>query len=91
MGGHPATNLEAWRVLDGFLSDDRVRVFPELPSLEERFRAQSEVRRASPKLWVDAYLAAYGAASGAVMVTFDRAFTSYGVECRILKCSPKST
>lgn len=85
MGGRPVTNEEAWGVVGGFLSDDRVRVFPELPPIEERFRALSGVRQPSPKLWVDAYLAAYAAASEAVMITFDRAFTSHGIECRILR------
>ena len=35
MGGQPLTNEEAWRVYDGFLSDNRVRLFPELPPIED--------------------------------------------------------
>ena len=42
MGGQPLTNEEAWRVYDGFLSDSRVRVFPELPALEDLFRSLFE-------------------------------------------------
>jgi len=84
MGGQPLTNEEAWRVYDGFLFDSRVRVFPELPALEDLFRSYSSLRQASPKLWVDAYLAAHAAANEAVLVSFDQAFKSYGVECRIL-------
>ena len=38
MGGQPLTNEEAWRVYDSLLSDSRVRVFPELPALEDLFR-----------------------------------------------------
>jgi hypothetical protein len=84
MGGLPLTNQQAWRVYDGFLADSRVRVFPELRALEERFRIISRVGQASPKLWVDAYLAAHAAANEAILVTFDQAFTKYGTECRIL-------
>jgi toxin-antitoxin system PIN domain toxin len=84
MGGQPLTNEEAWRVYDGFLSDSRVRVFPELPALEDLFRSYSSLRQASPKVWVDAYLAAHAAANQASLVSFDQAFKSYGVECRIL-------
>jgi toxin-antitoxin system PIN domain toxin len=84
MGGQPLTNDAAWRVYDGFLSDSRVRLFPELPALEDLFRSYSDLRQAAPKLWIDAYLAAHAEANEAVLVTFDQAFTRYGVECRIL-------
>jgi uncharacterized protein len=84
MGGRPLTNEEAWEVYDEFLADSRVRVFSELLALEELFRSRSAVRQASPKLWVDVYLAAHAAATEATLVTFDQAFASYGVECRIL-------
>ena len=69
MGGQPLTNEEAWRVYDDFLSDSRVRVFPELPALEDLFRSYSSLRQASPKLWVDAYLAAHAAANEAILVS----------------------
>jgi len=84
MGGLPLTNEEAWDVYDGFLADSRVRVFSELPRLDELFRFYSGVSQPSPKLWVDAYLAAHAAANEATLVTFDQAFTRYGIECRIL-------
>jgi uncharacterized protein len=84
MGGQPLTNEEAWRVYDSFLSDSRVRLFPELAALEDPFRSFSNFRQASPNVWVDAYLAAHAAANEAILVTFDQTFTRYGVECRIL-------
>jgi len=34
---------------------------------------------------VDAYLAAYAAANGATLVTFDQAFRQYEVKCLMLK------
>lgn len=84
MRGQPLSNDQAWAVWDGFLSDDRVRVFSELPALDEQFRAFSSGSQAAPKLWVDAYLAAHAAANDAVLVTFDQAFARYSVPCRIL-------
>jgi toxin-antitoxin system PIN domain toxin len=84
MRGQPLTNEQAWAVWDGLLADDRVRMFPEVPALEERFRALSAGPQPSPKVWVDAYLAAHAAASEATLVTFDQAFTAYGVDCRLL-------
>src|SRR4051794_3326494 len=83
MGGQPLTNQHAWAVYDGFLSDDRVRVFPDLPLTEEPFRAWSSVAQPAPKVWADAYLAAAAAANEAVLVTFDQAFSNYDTPCRI--------
>jgi toxin-antitoxin system PIN domain toxin len=84
MRGQPLTNEQAWAVWDGFLADDRVRIFPELPALDDPFRAFSTSAQPSPKLWVDAYLAAHAAANEAMLVTFDQAFARYGVPCCIL-------
>ena len=85
MGGMPLTNQEAWGVYDEFLADDRVRVFTELPAIEDLLRSFSGLSQASPKVWVDAYLAAHAAASEATLVTFDQAFASYAIECKILR------
>jgi toxin-antitoxin system PIN domain toxin len=84
MGGRPLTNKEAWRVYDGFLSDNRVRMFPELAALDDLFCTYSNLRQAAPKVWADAYLAAHAAANEAMLVTFDQAFTNYNIDCRIL-------
>jgi len=85
MGGAPLTNAEAWGVYDGFLGDERVRVFTEMPPLETLFRSFSGPSHPSPKVWVDAYLAAHAAANEATLVTFDQAFASYPIECQILR------
>lgn len=37
MRGKPLSNDEAWTVFDAFLADDRVRLFPELSSLDANF------------------------------------------------------
>jgi predicted nucleic acid-binding protein len=83
--GVPLSNQDAWEVYDGFLMDSRVRMFPELPVLEDHFRVWSTVPQPSPKIWVDAYLAALAMANQATLVTFDHAFTNYAVEHRILR------
>ncbi|MBV9039034.1 MAG: hypothetical protein JO182_31400 [Acidobacteriaceae bacterium] len=70
MGGQLLTNREAWNAYDGFLADDQVRIFPELQGLDNLFRSHSSLRQSSPKVWVDAYLAAHAAANEAILVTF---------------------
>jgi toxin-antitoxin system PIN domain toxin len=84
MRGQPLTNKQAWAVYDSFLSDDRVRIFPDLPAIEDVFRSISAVPQVAPKRWVDAYLVAHAVASEATLVTFDQALASYGAACRIL-------
>jgi toxin-antitoxin system PIN domain toxin len=84
MGGLPLTNAEAWRVYDRFLEDERVWMFPEPPDLEDLFRSFSALGQSSPKLWVEAYLAAHASANAATLVTFDQALERYRVPCRIL-------
>jgi uncharacterized protein len=85
MRGQPLTNEQAWAVYDTFVSDERVRVFPELPAVDDQFRAFSSGPQPSPKLWVDAYLAAHASGNEATLVTFDQAVLHYGVECLILR------
>lgn len=84
MGGSPLTNRKAWAVYDAFLADSRVRVFTELPDLDALFRTFSSLGMVSPKVWVDAYVAAHAAANEAMLITFDQAFANYGIECLIL-------
>jgi hypothetical protein len=85
MGGKPLTNEQAWDVYDRFLTDDRVGTFAEVGT-DDLFRRYSGVAQASPKIWVDAYLAAYAASlTGVVVVTFDQALIRYGAPCQILK------
>jgi toxin-antitoxin system PIN domain toxin len=74
MGDEVLSQTEAWRVYDRWMQDDRVTLLDEPPGLERRFRALTRSRHASPKVWADAYLAAFAEASQITFVTLDRAF-----------------
>ncbi len=78
MGGDGLSQRAAWRVYDRFGGDPRVRRWAEPPDLEAEFRARTRARQAAPKVWADAYLAAFAAAAGARLVTFDRALAGLG-------------
>lgn len=82
----PLTNRQAWKVYEAFLSDDRVDSRWEEPAgLEERFRKLALPDSASPKLWMDAYLASFAMTAGYRMVTTDRAFRQFaGLDVEIL-------
>ena len=45
----------------------------EPPMLERAFRNAASTDQVSPKLWADAYIAAFAEVSQAQVVTFDRA------------------
>jgi uncharacterized protein len=74
MGVDVLSQVQAWRVYDGWLADERVLLMDEPALMETSFRALSQQKRSSPKDWADAYLAAFAAIAGIRLVTFDQAF-----------------
>lgn len=86
--GLPArTQIQAWKIFDqlrvnplcGFLSD------PE--NIDDLWRRLSSRNSASPKLWMDAYLAALAISRDCTLVTFDkgfRQFESAGLRLKLL-------
>lgn len=77
-GNPPLTNEQAWDVYEAFLADARIVMRSDEPrGLEQRWRELALRPAASPKLWMDAYLAAFAATEGCRMVTTDRAFRQF--------------
>lgn len=77
-GNPPLTNREAWDTYEAVLADDRVIFVTAEPSgLESGWTAFAVRDSASPKLWMDAYLAAFATAGGYQMVTTDAAFRQF--------------
>ena len=74
MGDEVCTQVEAWATYDRLLKNDNVTLLEEPLDLERRLRALTRSRQASPKVWADAYLAAFAETSQVTLVTFDRAF-----------------
>lgn len=85
MDGKPLTIAEAWRVYDRFYEDDRVTLISEPADVEERFREKATGRSVSPKVWADAWLLAFAQAAEGMLVTFDKALSSRGAFCLLLK------
>jgi toxin-antitoxin system PIN domain toxin len=76
--GSPLTNVEAWDLYDTLIGDDRIVFRPDEPPEIDRWRRLFAIRTtASPKLWMDAYLAAFARAAGCQMVTADSAFRQF--------------
>ena len=77
-GNSPLTNREAWNVYEALLADDRIVLRAEEPSaLEHRWKVFALREAASPKLWMDAYVAGFALAAGLRMVTTDAAYRQF--------------
>jgi uncharacterized protein len=82
----PLTNREAWRVVESFMADERVTFANEPAGVEDAWKALALRDTHSPKLWMDAWLAAFALCSGFQMITTDKAFAQFKeLELRIVK------
>jgi uncharacterized protein len=76
-----------WEFWHRLLEDERIRFPPtEPPGLDTVFERFTTGRAFTPRLWTDAYLAAYAQASGLVLVTFDQGFQQFdSLTCHVLE------
>ena len=78
-GNPPLTNRQAWAVYQAFAADERVALIEDEPvGFQAGWVRFAAADQASPKLWMDAYLAAFAQCSGLRMVTTDSAFATFG-------------
>jgi len=84
MGKDVKSMTAAWELYDRCCADDRIAFLAEPGGLEPRLRELAKGRQASPKIWADAYLAAFAAAAGLKLVTFDRALRSRTSDCVVI-------
>jgi toxin-antitoxin system PIN domain toxin len=73
----PMTNAAAWELYDGVRADRRVGFAIEPASIEARWKRFAVRQTASPKLWRDAYLAAFATAGKYQLLTADRGFGQF--------------
>ena len=85
MGAEAVTLRDAWRLYDRILEDPRVAFASEPAATERRWRDFTQALMFSPKVWNDAYIAAFAAAGGFEVVTFDQGFAQFKLDrCTIL-------
>jgi uncharacterized protein len=73
----PLTNRDAWAVVEKFMSDDRIAFANEPAGVEMVWKNLAIRDTNSPKLWMDAWLAAFAVCSGFELITTDKAFTQF--------------
>jgi uncharacterized protein len=76
-GAEAMTNRDALVALDALQGLPQVRVQDEPPGVFALWRTFASVGTASPKVWMDAYLAAFAVAGGLGFVTLDRDFKRF--------------
>jgi len=84
----PLTNREAWSALDQLMEDDATGFAPEPEGLDRVWRRLAERDSPCPKVWMDAYLAAFAITDGLRLVTLDKDFRNYesdGLDLLLLK------
>ena len=77
MGGTAMTMQEAWHCYDALLVEANVSYHDEPGGLEVPFRRFAALGTASPKVWSDAYLAAFAFTARLRLVTFDSALSRH--------------
>lgn len=73
----PLTNEEAWSTYEKFQANKRVSFAVEPTNLEVHWKSLAAQTQAPPKLWNDAYLAAFALAGGHRLVTLDKGFKQF--------------
>ena len=76
-GNPPLTNKQAWELYDALVADPRVSFLSEPKDLDVLWKQLATSPSSSPKLWMDAYLAAFAIAGQHQLVTIDTAFTQF--------------
>lgn len=77
MGAAAVTMSDAWRAYDAFIGSPNITFADEPSGIEQIWRSLTQHSAFSPKVWNDAYLAAFAQLAGLELITFDRGFTQY--------------
>jgi uncharacterized protein len=71
------SNLDALATLNQLMASATVAYRPEPAGLEPIWHRPAALPSASPKVWMDAYLAAFATAGQLQLVTFDQGFAQF--------------
>lgn len=76
-GAEGLTNRDALVALDALQWQPQVCIRDEPPGLSTLWRTMASMETASPKVWMDAYLAAFAIGSALRLVTLDHDFKNF--------------
>lgn len=87
-GAAGLTNRDALSALDSLMALPQVRVSDEPPGTFQLWQRLAARDTASPKVWMDAYLAAFAISGGLRLASLDRDFqnfTSFGLQFDLIR------
>ena len=73
----PFSNQQAWALCQQLLALPQVTYLEEPPGLATHWQKYASLPSPSPKVWMDAYLAAFTRAHGITLVTLDKDFKNF--------------
>ncbi|MCL4203747.1 MAG: PIN domain-containing protein [Pirellulaceae bacterium] len=76
-GVRPLSNTEAIEFLDSLYADPAVSREDEHPATRSLWLQFAQGQQSSPKVWMDAYLAAFAVSHGIELVTFDEGLKNF--------------
>jgi toxin-antitoxin system PIN domain toxin len=76
LGRNVRTQLECWSIYDRWIGGGKAALVADNMGLDAHFRRRAAGDSASPKVWADAYLAAFAEAGGLTLITIDKALAS---------------
>ncbi len=76
LGTHALNMKDCWKLFDRWIDSDEAVLLQEPMDLDRRMRSHTQAGSVSPKVWADAYLAAFAESGGYTLVTFDRALAA---------------
>lgn len=86
LGVKPLSNNTAMKALNTMLADERITFAEEPRGLFVGWMQLAQHPSSSPKLWMDAYLAAFARSGGYSLITNDKGFKQFdGVTITLLK------
>ena len=85
MGNDVLSMRESWRTYRTVLADERIRFATEPAGLETEWHRMTAHDRSMPKVWTDAYLAAFADTAGMQLVTLDRALLAMARNALVLR------
>jgi predicted nucleic acid-binding protein len=76
MGKDVRSQPQCWEIYDQWIGSGAAIFMEEPTGIEQKLRNRTGLHTASPKVWADAYLAAFAEAAGLTLVTFDRSLAA---------------
>lgn len=73
MGGATLTQKQCWALYARWMEGGRAALYADPAGLDAAFRKLTAGDTPSPKVWADAYLAAFAETAGLTLVTLDKA------------------